>query len=444
MQKHPGLHQKATEKKSTTLVVTERDTKDDIYIVFSTSCTDQQDWESYVLFFHCWRLRQPGSVTRIASGCNEEKAAKLEEFHRNFIETLSPNFHLHLTPDFSRTHLEKEKHPYKYNNKPYGLLHWLENGPQKGNLPDSNDLLVLMDPDMILLRPIISAAAIADDESLLWVENESSTKEERFATYGPVAQQDGYLTNSWMPLVPKILSPNRTQPAYPEGPVRWNAGPPYFGTIRDWHKLTKRWTELAGPVLSMHPHLFSEMFSLILAAVDLQKPFRLAAGFVVSTTASSNREGWQWVDDLSDPCATAQQAVRRGPTDDSLPTLPYMLHYCKRYGTGRYFFSKYRVKKNIVSCEAPLMAYPDANATASDFIIFPPRADGKDKATFVETPKRIPARQSKRETFMVCGMTAALNEALLQFKKQACKGKSANMNNTYLIMDDPRGYHPIP
>jgi hypothetical protein len=32
------------------------------YMVFSTSCTPQQNWESYVFFFHAMKVLQPGTV----------------------------------------------------------------------------------------------------------------------------------------------------------------------------------------------------------------------------------------------------------------------------------------------------------------------------------------------------------------------------------------------
>lgn len=447
----PQFHSKPTLQNSSTLTDTQQpniSNDDNIFIVFSTSCTDQQHWESYILFYHAWRVRQPGMITRIASGCSDEAAQKLQAFHEQHIATaLSPRFRLHLTPDFSRVHLEKGKHPYKYNNKPYGLLHWMEHGPAKDAIlrnssqNESNSLLVLMDPDMILLRPITSAADLAVDDTLLWLEADggaSNTPDRKRRVVGNgilVAQQDGYLSNNWRSLVPKLLPGNRTPPQHQDCPLFWNSGPPYFGTLTDWYPLARRWTELAGPVLDEMPHLFSEMFSLILAAVDRSQPFTMAASFAISSTTSTNREGWEWIDRLEeDPCRAGQAAVQGLPKPT--PTLPYMLHYCKRYGIGRYFFSKYRVKKNILTCGSPLMALPDANATNSLHMIFPPRADGKDRDTYVETPHTFSEKQAKRETFMVCGMMQALNEALLHFKKQSC-GASANTNATYMIVDDP-------
>jgi hypothetical protein len=51
--------------------------------------------------------------------------------------------------------------------------------------------------------------------------------------------------------------PNFTKPPDSEGPLRWNAGPPYIATVRDMYRLAVRWTELAPQVLRVHDHLFA-------------------------------------------------------------------------------------------------------------------------------------------------------------------------------------------
>jgi hypothetical protein len=39
------------------------------HVIFSTGCSPQQHWLSYVFFYHALAVDQPGHVTRIASGC---------------------------------------------------------------------------------------------------------------------------------------------------------------------------------------------------------------------------------------------------------------------------------------------------------------------------------------------------------------------------------------
>lgn len=73
---------------------------DSVHIVFSTDCGGYQDWQSLVLFHSAATVKQKGSVTRIASGCDEEKQMKLQEQY----EKLYPNqpFRAHFTPDFKK------------------------------------------------------------------------------------------------------------------------------------------------------------------------------------------------------------------------------------------------------------------------------------------------------------------------------------------------------
>jgi len=89
----------------------------DYHVVFSTSCSPLQDWQSFVFFYHAMKVKQQGSVTRIASGCTVFEMRQLQNFHDRFVRPMSDRFFLHLTPDFSRVRLENGQ-PYKYMNKP--------------------------------------------------------------------------------------------------------------------------------------------------------------------------------------------------------------------------------------------------------------------------------------------------------------------------------------
>ena len=87
------------------------------HMVFSTSCSPFQDWQSILFFYFAWKVKQPGTVTRIASGCNDAEAERLQQVHREQIEVLSLNFKLHITPDFNFSD------DTKYFNKPFGIQH---------------------------------------------------------------------------------------------------------------------------------------------------------------------------------------------------------------------------------------------------------------------------------------------------------------------------------
>jgi hypothetical protein len=69
-----------------------------------------------VFFYHAHKVRQPGTVTRIISGCSSKDQKEQETFFQQFIQPMRPDFYIHFTPDFAKV---KKAHggPYKYMNK---------------------------------------------------------------------------------------------------------------------------------------------------------------------------------------------------------------------------------------------------------------------------------------------------------------------------------------
>jgi peptidyl serine alpha-galactosyltransferase len=124
------------------------------HMVFSTSCDPFQDWQSLAFFYFAHRIQQPGHITRIVSGCTPEQAQARQVIHEQKIAPLNPQYyHLHVTPDYGHGQGSQ-----KYWNKPFGLLSYLETtlGYSKtvvSTLHD-NDIVLILDPDMMLLKPI--------------------------------------------------------------------------------------------------------------------------------------------------------------------------------------------------------------------------------------------------------------------------------------------------
>ena len=224
------------------------------YMVFSTSCEEQQDWESYVFFYHAWKVQQRGSVTRIVSGCTEAQQQRLQHFHRHHIQprfnTPACQFHVHFTPNYSNRHSNNTY--YKYMNKPYGLKHWFEHWKTTHHhhpssvLQDPTGIVMLLDPDMILLRPLVHDFT---HEHVIIVENDmdahtSSTTPRRGTADAadpkrhfvvsegyPIAQQDGYLNEFWATQLNIPYVTNKFRGALPQqycmenihkyGPMYW-------------------------------------------------------------------------------------------------------------------------------------------------------------------------------------------------------------------------------
>jgi hypothetical protein len=183
-----------------------------------------------------------------------------------------------------------------------------------------------------------------------------------------------------------------------------------------------------------YPELFAEMYGLIIATTQLKLPHTLVKSIVVSTTTTNTREGWAFVDALpNDQVCDAPHNTATTTTKKEL--LPIVLHYCKRYYLGKFFFSKYRLKRQfITTCEQPLLTPPPLDsATRFDYWVRPPPDRG---ASHEMTTTNITKSQAKREAFMLCGLISAVNDAARYFKLQHC-GDRANFNETYNFHDDP-------
>ena len=95
------------------------------------------------------QAKHVGPITRIASGCAPAEVAKIEAEWRRIDATGA--FRVHAAPS---TALENGR--YKYSNKPGGLLHFLTNAAIDA------DYVALVDPDMVMVRPLTTAVALGE------------------------------------------------------------------------------------------------------------------------------------------------------------------------------------------------------------------------------------------------------------------------------------------
>jgi hypothetical protein len=212
------------------------------HIIFSTDCSPYQHWQSYLVYFSAMKLRQPGHVTRIASGCENGDAQLMNDWFHEHIQGMSSRFHLHLTPKFSSV---KDSHgkpigDYKFFNKPFGLKHWMEHAEHM-SMSQSDDIVILIDPDMLLLRPL--TGDFSDDREVVFGPKRLPNILGRKVEHGlPFAQTYGF-GSQWQNLdLDKIAGPNSPAKQYDntDGRIYFPAGPPYMATVRDMYQV--RWS----------------------------------------------------------------------------------------------------------------------------------------------------------------------------------------------------------
>jgi hypothetical protein len=172
----------------------------------------------------------------------------------------------------------------------------------------------------------------------------------------------------------------------------------------------------------------SHRYGLVIAAVQLDLRHTLVKSIVVSSTESTVKEGWLFVDKLSDEDVCDVDSWSKNPR------MPIVLHYCHGYHLGKFFFSKYRLKKKYISCDAPLLTMPPKGVHKKyQYWERPPPDMGFSHEMEV---KNISFVVAKREAFMLCGLISAVNEAARYFKSQHCNG-TGNFAEIYNFHDDP-------
>lgn len=211
------------------------------HVIFSTDCSPYQHWQSYLVYFTAMKVRQPGHVTRIVSGCDPKEAIEMNAWFTEKVQFMSNRFHLHLTPKFSEVRDETGKvvGDYKFFNKPRGLKFWLEHfdltGFQEGSgtFMHADDIVILIDPDMALMRPITKDFS-KERETLIGPRRKSHILSTEVKHGVPFAQTYG-LGTQWQKFdLDKIAgehSPAKDV-SKQDGQLYFPAGPPYIGTVK--------------------------------------------------------------------------------------------------------------------------------------------------------------------------------------------------------------------
>jgi hypothetical protein len=190
----------------------------------------------------------------------------MKEWFEKDVAPLSERFHLQLTPTFSEVKDENGNivGNYAFFNKPFGLKYWLEHSPLTGYSADAeefeesvkNDIVILIDPDMGLLRPL--TRDFTDDREVLIAPRRQKHILARMVGPGkPFAQVYGFGVQ-WSRLdLEKIAGPGTpAAKVSPEDGFRYYpVGPPYMGTISDMHRIANKWTEFVPRVYEQYPYV---------------------------------------------------------------------------------------------------------------------------------------------------------------------------------------------
>jgi hypothetical protein len=190
-------------------------------------------------------------------------------------------------------------------------------------------------------------------------------------------------------------------------------GPPYIATAKDMYSIACTWADIVPRVYDDYPHLLAEMFGYNLAAAHLGLRHTVAFSFMVSAVSAVG-EGWEYIHNVPN-----EDICHSFPKSE----YPHVIHYCQHYYIGKYFIGKYRLRKDFISCEAPLLMVPPADVAVKYKRAITPEGEIKE----------LKPNQIKEESFVVCAMIKALNEAAVYYKDHHCDKETANYEYSYVL-----------
>ncbi|ETO33130.1 hypothetical protein RFI_03976 [Reticulomyxa filosa] len=380
----------------------------DVHIVISSGCSEQQNWESEVLLYSWARLKHPGQITRIVSGCQSLK----EKLLAMDTAIVSERVHFFFSPDYTPGENEEERNlkgggsPFHYFNKPFGMHKFL----QEVELLES--YLVLLDPDMIITKIFdfhfsqslpehlqVTLPKLKQTTKTLLRGGPKQSQKKKLRKGHPISQLYG-IGDKW---ITWGLCTTESCKKVDEGTAwkHYSVGPPYMMHTDDWKLIVPKWVEYSPPSLEKDPppSILAEMYSYALACAHYDLKHQMLFSMVSDPETSSSLEPWDklawgFLNDTSDLTAGM-----------------HIIHYCHGYwlGTDRpsghlktsgFNFHKGHVPSDILhNCDIPLLVEVPLHKLAFE----------KDST------------DGHHHVWMLHQVLTRINSALINYKRTKCK-----------------------
>lgn len=375
------------------------DDMDDINIVFSQSCNQQNRIQQQsMLQTSVAAVGQRGPITQILS--DAQRAAVMAE------PILYPNFRRHFTPSYYSHPEPGVDDWYTPYNKPFSLRHFLN----ASSAELTNKYLALIDGDFVFFHRL-QVNTGRNVSRFFW-----GTRDPRDAT-DTVADGTGAAMSwsVWRELVYLKEADKRVGmcggdgtdelpcariPADEAMEYYGDLASPYIMTTHDWRKLIDDYCHFTVLGRKLSDKWVVEMEAFTVAAANNDIRFTRLFNYAISYPPwrTPEEEYWTFVDDIPDgvnPCNNATGIVGPGPGQPPL----YFLHYFHHFRYGKYDFFKKSLPKNLHNCSTPLLQLPPAEQ-------------------WLEASNS--GRREQRHMWAHCSLVKAMNEAMRQYKKQAC------------------------
>lgn len=391
-------------------IIASNDVDDNIHFIFSSSCSDFQQWQSELVFHTHLKVGQKGRITRLVSGCDNAGAnvggfaylpGQSVKDKAVIKRSTNDGAMVHVTPYFP------ESKACPFVNKPMSVNHWVQSAPRedKHGKRSNEETVILIDPDQIFLAPF----SVKDPKIFAGMDlSKGAVRPKK-----PIAQMYA-IGSRWkndfndMPYVKEHFpglsfvegvcgkgSPcaRATDRQIYDG---HQVGPPYMIHWSDISELAPLWARYTPAFANVTENsLYTEMWAYAAATANLEMPHKQMIDFMVSYPTVGS-EAWGVIDSIPDHKMSCHNPTH---SDD----LPPLLHFCHNYRTSdssglEWMFHKGHVPQNILDCDMPLLVLPPDN--------------------FFNTQG---TTEGRRNAWMICSILTRLNAMLADYKQKFCQ-----------------------
>jgi hypothetical protein len=348
--------------------------------VFSSGCSNYQDWQSQVLVHSFFKQQIPGEIVRLMS-CSDPsyELPPISKHHKD-------RYRVVRTPDFNALFRTQHGDDYSPRNRPGAMAYWLNGQSQDDRRPPRGheDVIMAVDPDMIFLGNTRHVVDPSNPNSLWNIVSQGKGVATLFGIgtdwipenmptwkhfWCPDDQQDVRMAHCDQDNHP--IFPNNTTPETFYNP---SYGHPQLMTAEDARTHAALWLDVTNQMRTVHKQWLTEMYSNVITSHRMGMDMQVLELQVSAPQLAVEQSAWESI----------RWYHYDGPGPHSKTKTPYLLvaHYCQNYRLGDFKFDKRVIGDSVDmrrGCDGPRNGRPPA-------LLIPP-VDGPSR-NMIERVKR--------------------------------------------------------
>eukprot|EP00985_Skeletonema_marinoi_P020320 scaffold12042_cov118-Skeletonema_marinoi.AAC.2 len=359
-----GKHNDENEKNSATT----KSRPPRLFSVFSTECSPFHDWHAQSLIHNHKKQGIQGFLVRLMA-CDDPSYILPKHSYEKYRVVRLPNFGLRGGDNWS------------VRNKPFSVAYWLGGFSKDDDLPEDDDIVASIDPDMLFLSSDVNLGSIKENHG---VASQYSLGNE-------------WVTKDW---VLKLCDGKCDVIADPSDV---SFGAPYILRAKDMLRLARLWKSLVDEMRPYDKSWHLDMYAAIIAARRLDIVFTVERGMIGNPI--DDMEPW----DLTTWGGSSSDIGKLHSHD---PLTMQVVHYCQTYSISSYSWGKHDYHNlDIRKCD-PLNNAFNMPTTGDSILMTETR--GKELAPMTDVAT------TARNVWLLDATMAVAHEAIERYNSEFC------------------------